>query len=185
MPDESDTPTALSVVQVRDDGSRQCPELLERPPRMLETGAALAMGPEGQVYVGLPSRRAIYKRQDGNTLVPWCSPSARSAARRQRPEALAGIGVSSDGEIWLSDTANHRLARLDVAKRHLVKVAGTRAGRVDGGADEARLRGPGIFVITGDDAAIVEEGSSRLRRVRRDGAVTTLAPYVIGSAPPR
>lgn len=171
------TPTAKAIIPVREAHASRDPKQTDDPPHVLEPGVVLAIGSEGRMYVGLPSRRAIYMLQDGNVLVPWCAPSSRITGTRSRPEALGGVGVSPDGEVWLSDTANHRVVRLDVANRRLVPIAGGRAGRVDGRAGEARLRGPGVMIMTSDVAAIVEEGSSHLRQVRRDGTVTTLGTY--------
>jgi len=89
-----------------------------------------------------------------------------------------GVAVGPDGSIYVADSANDRLRRIDPTGI-ITTIAGTGVGGFsgDGGpATKARLSFPeGIAV--GPDGSIYfgDEGNARVRKIDPDGIITTVA----------
>ena len=91
-----------------------------------------------------------------------------------------GIAFDPEGRLYIADTENHRIRRVDLVTGTITTVVGDGqnifAG--DGGpAREASLNGPRRLAIgPGDDIYIADTGNHRLRRVdAKTGLITTLA----------
>jgi sugar lactone lactonase YvrE len=89
-----------------------------------------------------------------------------------------GIAADRDGTIYIADAQEHRVRAISSDGR-IRTIAGTgRAGYSgDGGlATEARLSAPyGVAVDASGNIFIADLGNHRVRRVSRDGTITTLA----------
>jgi uncharacterized protein (TIGR03437 family) len=89
-----------------------------------------------------------------------------------------GIAVGRDGTIYIADAQQHRVRAIGV-DGNIRTVAGTgRAGYSgDGGpATEARLSAPyGVAVDASGNLVFADLANHRVRRVNRDGVITTLA----------
>jgi RHS repeat-associated protein len=94
-------------------------------------------------------------------------------------------GIASDGEhvfIYLADTGNHRIRRLD-ATNSVVTLAGAERGFADGSASQARFAEPSGIAVDGDGKIVVADAINSLVRsvdptLATSGslqAVTTLA----------
>ena len=99
------------------------------------------------------------------------------AAFLVRPEGLA---LDRDGAVYIADSGAHVVRHVDAAGTIETVVGTGRAGfSGDGGpAQEAQLQSPeGVFVdVEGDGSLYVADtGNHRIRRVDRDGAITTIA----------
>ena len=97
-----------------------------------------------------------------------------------------GVGLGPSGNIYIGDTLNHLIRRVDAATGIITSVAGTPqipgfAGDC-GPAGAALLNKPsGVFVNPAGDVLIADKGNHRIRRV--DGAsqsISTLAGNGIG-----
>lgn len=92
--------------------------------------------------------------------------------------APLGVAVDRDGNILVSDTANHCIRRIDTAGI-ITTIAGTgvRGFSGDGGpAVSARLFSPnGIAVDDGGHIIVADEDNCRIRRINSNGIITTLA----------
>ena len=95
-----------------------------------------------------------------------------------RVNAPAGVAIAPDGSLYLSDTGNNRVRRIQVDGR-IVTVAGTGAAGFagDGGrATEARLNAPtGLAVAPDGSLLIADTGNNRIRRLGVDAVISTVA----------
>ena len=95
-----------------------------------------------------------------------------------RLAAPRGVAADADGTVYISDSGNHSVRKLDLAG-DISTVAGTgRDGfRRDGGlATSAELDIPlGIAIDGGGDLLIADSRNHRVRRVLSSGIITTLA----------
>ncbi|WP_169247104.1 RHS repeat-associated core domain-containing protein [Candidatus Competibacter phosphatis] len=103
-----------------------------------------------------------------------------TAAQLQYPE---GIALGPDGSLYISDTVNYRIRRVG-PEGVITTVAGngsscfpTTDSCGDGGpAIAARIRTPfGLAVGGAGDILIADGNSNRIRRIRSDGVIATLA----------
>ena len=95
-----------------------------------------------------------------------------------------GITTDSAGNVYIADTANHRVRKVD-ADGVITTFAGTgeegdedEDGEIgdDGPATEAQLHGPvGLAFDADDNLYIADSGNSRIRKVDTDGIITTFA----------
>jgi uncharacterized protein (TIGR03437 family) len=97
-----------------------------------------------------------------------------------------GLAADRDGNLYISDAQAHRVRQITPAGV-IRTVAGTgSAGYAgDGGpADKARLSAPyGLAVDTAGNLFIADLGNRRIRRVARDGTISTVAGQTAFRAP--
>jgi DNA-binding CsgD family transcriptional regulator/sugar lactone lactonase YvrE len=98
-----------------------------------------------------------------------------TSARLDSPRALA---VQSDGSIFIADTLNSRVRRVD-PQGIITTVAGTGEPGFsgdDGQAVDARLNSPaGVAVGFGGRLLIADSGNNRIREISAAGVITTVA----------
>ncbi|GAC1617353.1 MAG: hypothetical protein NVS9B1_26730 [Candidatus Dormibacteraceae bacterium] len=89
-----------------------------------------------------------------------------------------GLAHDSEGNLYIADSGNHAIRRVD-RSGNIITVAGTgrRGYSGDGGAAAAALLDTPAGVAAGPDGAIfiADKGNNRIRRVARDGIITTVA----------
>ena len=103
-----------------------------------------------------------------------------AAAAFSRP-----MDVASDGErLFVADTANHAIRRIDVGDIVITIAGDGEAGATSQdqpagplGALKARFSGPSGVVVVGDVIVIADTGNSRLRQLGRDGTTLFIAGY--------
>ena len=106
--------------------------------------------------------------------VPGSLDGPATAARFDTPSAIA---VGLDGVIFISDTGNHTLRRLDRTGR-VSTLAGKPgdSGSTSGVGSNARFNAPlGLAVSTSGTVFVADSGNHILRRIETSGNVTTLA----------
>ncbi|MFN3651139.1 MAG: SMP-30/gluconolactonase/LRE family protein [Armatimonadota bacterium] len=94
-----------------------------------------------------------------------------------------GLAVDSDGTLYIADTYNHVVRRVDPQGR-ISTFAGTEAGLAgDGGpAVRAQISLPtGVAVAPDGSVYISDSGNNRVRRVKPDGTMETVAGTGPGS----
>ncbi len=97
----------------------------------------------------------------------------KAVALVNAPQAVArGLG----GDVFVADTGNHRIRKLDAAG-NVTTYAGTgEAGWLDGSAHDARFHTPVALVVDRRGNLFVsDEGTHRIRRITPQGVVTTVA----------
>lgn len=92
--------------------------------------------------------------------------------------APIGVAISPDGSLFIADTNNHRVRRIDHGG-NIVTFAGSGAAAYggDGGpATAADLNLPtGLAFDTAGNVYIADSGNNRVRKVSPDGTITTVA----------
>ncbi len=89
-----------------------------------------------------------------------------------------GVALAPDGALYVSDTAQHRLLRVDSAGNAVVVAGDGQEGfSGDGGpATAARLSSPTAVVVDGFGRVVFVDGKrSRVRMIDIDGRITSLA----------
>ncbi len=103
--------------------------------------------------------------------------SAAVAAELNGP---IGVAVDSAGNLYIADTGNHRVRRVD-AEGLIATVVGNGVAGVagDGGPGvSASLRGPAALVLDASGALLIADaGNHRIRKLQRNGTLIT----VVGS----
>lgn len=165
------------------------------------TGATLdyprgvALGAGGKIFIA-DSATSVVRLVQGGVITTYagvgfstCSPStgvcgdggAANSANLNMPN---GVAVDSNGNLFIADTGDNRIRRVDGTTLNISTVAGTGAACTvptacgDGGqATLAKLNSPsGIALDTADDIFIADSGDNLIRRV--DGTtqvITTVA----------
>jgi sugar lactone lactonase YvrE len=145
--------------------------------------SGIAVDNKGNVYVAdRTNQRIRLVTADGTTSTLAGNATAGYldgkgvSARFNNPQ---GIDYGSDGNLYVADTNNHRIRRID-AFGVVTSVAGSSAGLLEGPAGLARFNTPFDvrFGVKGD-LFVADYGNHRIRRVGPDGIVSTLA----GSTP--
>jgi len=91
------------------------------------------------------------------------------------------IKLDSQGNLYIADTENHRVRRVDGSTGTITTVAGTGTAGYDaaeegGPATSAKIRRPfGLAIDTQDRVYFADANNMRVRRIEADGTLTTVA----------
>lgn len=96
------------------------------------------------------------------------------------PERIDAVaGAAGGGAIYVADTYNHAVRRLDLSTGAVSTVAGGNGAGFsgdDGPAVDAQLDSPyGVDALPDGTIYIADSGNSRVRKIAPDGTITTLA----------
>jgi DNA-binding beta-propeller fold protein YncE len=87
-----------------------------------------------------------------------------------------GVAAAADGTIYVADGIGSHRIRAISADGRVTTVAGGERGFADGIGAEARFDTPSALAVAGDGTIYVADtGNNAIRRITRDGSVTTLA----------
>ncbi|MDQ3820936.1 MAG: hypothetical protein M3362_25075, partial [Acidobacteriota bacterium] len=149
----------------------------------LNTPSAIALTPDGAIVVADTGSHTIKRivPQTGSVTVIAGTEGRAGFKDGRGAEALfngpIGVAVGRDGTIFVADTYNDRIRSIDELGEVRTIAGGDEPGFADAanGAD-ARFDTPcGIAVDVDGTLIVADTGNNRLRRVRPDGAVTTIA----------
>jgi sugar lactone lactonase YvrE len=151
----------------------------------LSAPQAMAVGPRGAIFVADAGGRRILRLASGsppvtvagNGGIGFCGDGgpARSAFLR----APEGLALDTSGNLYIADSGNNRVRRVDAATGVIVTVAGNgSAGYAGDGGPAVRAALSRPRAVAFDRAGslfIADSGNNRVRRVDPQGIVTTIA----------
>jgi len=141
---------------------------------------AVAVGPDGAVYVADAGEANAIRRitPEGNvsTIAGGTEGFADGVGAAARFNTPSGLAVDAKGVVYVADTANHAIRRVDPSGR-VTTVAGNGVpGWQDGPGASARFNGPiGIALDARGRLLVSDTYNDRVRVISPTGDVTTLA----------
>ncbi len=144
--------------------------------------AGLALDGAGNLYVADTGNSTIRKITSAGVVTTLAGSSGASgntdgAGTAARFSAPADLAATSAGVVFVADSANHTIRRIDAAGA-VTTFAGTAGanGTADGTGAAARFNAPaGIAVHSGGDVFVSDTVNNTLRKITSAGVVTTLA----------
>jgi sugar lactone lactonase YvrE len=143
------------------------------------TPSALALDAAGNLYVadtGNNRVRRVTPEGSVTTIAGEGSAGFRDGAAAQAQfDAPVGVALDGDGNVYVADTYNDRV-RLITKDGQVRTLAGAgRPGLADGSAAEALFDTPcALAVNDAGEVYVADTGNNRLRKVTKDGQVSTL-----------
>jgi sugar lactone lactonase YvrE len=157
------------------DGGQASASALVRP-------LALAIGPAGEIYIA-EGNRVREVRKDGR--ISTFAGTGAAGYGGGGPAAQAqlntpqGLVVDSTGNVYIADTLNNRVRRVDFVDGTIATVAGAGdAGYAGDGKPgrEAKLNLPtGLAIGLSDRLFIADTGNNVVRQLGTDGTIDTVA----------
>jgi DNA-binding beta-propeller fold protein YncE len=137
---------------------------------------ALAVDPQGNIYVVLREGNAVYRIDAKDSLIHLVAGTGEKGytgdggpARLAKLDGPKGIAYAPDGSLYLADTESHTIRRIDTRTGIIQTVTGTgeRGDGPDGNPLACRLSRPhGIFVASDGAVYIGDSESHRIRVLR-------------------
>src|SRR5215216_1665629 len=142
------------------------------------TPSALALGPDGNLYVADTGNNRIRKiTPDGKVSTVA---GEGTAGYVDGPAATAqfngpvGLTVSSGGDIYVADTYNDVIRMITTEGEVTTIAGGGTRGYADGEQKSALFDTPCGIIVANSNLIVADTGNSRLRKVSAEGNVTTL-----------
>jgi len=143
------------------------------------TPSALALGPDGNLYVADTGNNRIRKiTPDGKVSTVAGNGSAGyvdGPAAQAQFNGPIGLAVSVKGDIYVADTYNDVIRMITTEGEVTTIAGGGIPGYADGEQKAALFDTPsGIIVVEDSSLIVADTGNRRLRKVSAEGNVTTL-----------
>lgn len=140
----------------------------------------VAVGRDGTVYLTDAGDAQHIRAISPDGLVRTIAGSTRGFADGEgstaRFDTPSGIAVASDGTLYVADTANNAIRRIDASGEVSTIAGDTVPGYRDGPGPTARFNGPlGIAVDRDGRVIVADTYNDRIRIIERNGIVRTLA----------
>jgi sugar lactone lactonase YvrE len=140
----------------------------------------VAVGPDGTVYVADAGEANAIRRitPEGNvsTIAGGTEGFADGVGATARFNTPSGLVVDAGGIVYIADTANHAIRRVDPTGRVTTVAGNGVAGWQDGPGGTARFNGPiGIALDARGRLLVSDTYNDRVRVISPTGEVTTLA----------
>lgn len=145
----------------------------------------LATGPDGNIYVARGELIVrVTERGEVSVLAGReADPVAEGRGSAAKLRSVRGLARLRDGSLVLSEEDTHRLWRISAGGEVTWWSGKAGGGFADGAADTACFQRPhGLAVAPNGDVLVADFGNGRIRRVRPDGSVSTVAGS--GNEPP-
>jgi sugar lactone lactonase YvrE len=145
---------------------------------------AAAVGPDGTVFIADTFNHRVRRVAPGGAVTTLVGTGQAAFSGDGGPAGAAtlhwphGLAVDPAGAgLYIADSANHRVRRVDLASGTITTVAGgdsPGAGGDGGPATAAQLQDPkAVYAAPSGDLYIADSGNERIRRVDRTGTITT------------
>jgi DNA-binding CsgD family transcriptional regulator/sugar lactone lactonase YvrE len=157
------------------DGGQASASSLVRP-------LALAIGPDGEIYIAEGNR--IREVAKNGLISTFAGTGAAGSGGDGGPAVQAqlnvpqSLAVDSAGNVYIADTLNNRVRRVDPGGRITTVAGAGEAGYTGDGkpGPEARLNLPtGLAIGFGDTLYIADTGNNVIRQVGPNGVIHTVA----------
>jgi sugar lactone lactonase YvrE len=140
----------------------------------------VALDGAGNVYVadaGASNRvRKIDRAGNVSTLAGGAEGYADGAGAAAQFNTPSGLAIDAAGNVYVADTANNRVRKIDVAGRVSTLAGDGTAGHRDGPAHAAQFNGPvGVAVDARGNVFVADTYNDRVRVVTTAGEVRTVA----------
>mgnify|MGYP003886023985 FL=1 len=137
------------------------------------------MGQTGQVHIQTMEGEIVLGPQFTYEHTPRVSTYIGTEAYMQSPR---GIAMDATGRMYIADKFNHRI--LTKGPTGPVEVfSGSTEGMMDGAIDQAKFYHPeGVAVDAEGNVYVADSGNHRIRKISKEGVVSTLAGGRAGDA---
>jgi DNA-binding beta-propeller fold protein YncE len=143
------------------------------------TPSGIALDSSSNLYVADTSNNRIRKITREGVVSTIAGDGSRGntdgPALSSRFDGPLGVAVDAKGNVYIADTYNDRIRKLDSNGQVTTIAGGDRPGLADGPAAQALFDTPSGIVATNDGVLIVADTANNcLRKITPDGQVTTL-----------
>ncbi len=176
-----------TITTVAGTGAAGLADLAGAPPTAspLDTPRGVAIGPKGEVYISDSGNHRVVVVGSGGVLASFAGTGNAGAEGLNGPAVAAQLNApgqlaaAASGEVYIADTGNHRVVRVQRGGTlELVAGTGVAGYSGDGGpAATAQLDTPRAVALDGAGTLyIADTGNRRIRQVTPNGAIETLSP---------
>jgi len=126
----------------------------------------VAVDTQGNIYVADTGNAAVRKIDGGGTVSTLAGDGTVGSSDSPNARFDGVVGIAVEGQnvyVYLADTGNHRIRRLDVAGT-VITVSGAERGFKDGAASQARFAEPSGIALEADGKIVVADGVNSLIR---------------------
>ena len=145
----------------------------------------VAVGPDGSFYIAEKYNNRIRRVSPDGIITTVAGSGVQGFSGDDGPAIQAqlngpqGVAIAADGNLYISDTGNHRIRRVD-RDGVITTIAGSGIyggfGGDGGLSTQARLDHPNGLAVGPDGSLyIADEENNRIRRIGPDGFITTVA----------
>ena len=127
----------------------------------------LALDNQGNIYVADTGNAAVRKIDGGGTVSTLAGDGTIGSSDSPNARFDGVVGIAVEGQnvyVYLADTGNHRIRRLDVTGT-VITVSGAERGFKDGSASQARFAEPSGIALEADGKIIIADGVNSLIRL--------------------
>lgn len=140
----------------------------------------IALAPDGTIFLADAGRANRVRRIDPDGTVTTIAGGEEGFADgegdRARFATPSGIAVAPDGSLIVADTGNHAIRRVTRDGKVNTLAGDGSPGLQDGPGHQARFNGPmDVAVDSNGSVYVADTYNDAVRRIARDGTVTTLA----------
>ena len=141
---------------------------------------SVAMGADGSVYVADTKHNVIKKITPGGAVSVFAGTGAAGTADGDGSLAQfsgpSGIAIDASGMLFVADTGNHLIRRINVDATVFTVAGSGVAGFSDGTGSTAQFSSPAAIAVDGaGNLYVADKGNQRIRKIAPGGVVTTLA----------
>ncbi|UTJ06117.1 Ig-like domain-containing protein [Arcobacter roscoffensis] len=147
----------------------------------------IAVDSSGNVYVADYSNNRIRKISPDGTVTTLAGNGYATFADGLGTNASfkspSGVAVDSSGNVYVADTLNHRIRKIDTNGNVTTLAGSGDAAFADGVGATASFNKPsGVAVDSSGNVYVADFGNDKIRKITSDGNVTTLAGSGLGGS---